>query len=824
MVQIQNSDWHKELSVKYLDFLLSFRQKYPGFTFWLPEKIDATINNWFQGTDFLFLTPYKKGDGLNTSGSIGFLSVSEKNAVTDRLEITIDSKKEFSRDKLVFYNDLKKVLKLQPNKEVNSSWIKVYDPKDSIKNLEDFLLNDKPIIDRLISQYGLEREYRITEDEFNYSLHNVLLFRENVGEDDLTQGAGLDIDLKSNQRKDARPKERVDKKIEPKDGADKQNFNFQSRFHADTGFEDQLDHKLYATAIAKIIKDDKTKPPVNIAIIAPWGHGKTTLMQFIREQFEKKEDWESRKAKGFYITARNLLRKLQGFAKDLENNTDPIRNVIKTKPKEYPTIWFNPWKYQSSEQIWAGLGHAIITQLVSKYTPMERELIWLRLKAKRVDSNFVRSEIHKRVLNSIWPFLIFGVTPAVMIFIIRAFGIGENYDGWLVGGGSVGIVSTIIGLVYKNIQTLDSVVEGKVADFVREPDYSGKLGLYHEISEDLNIVCQELIDPQKPAIIFIDDLDRCSPKTVAEVFESINLMITGDLKDRCYFVLGMDAQIVAAALDTQYTDWAGRLPNHEKNFGSVGWYFLDKFIQLPFFIPVLNPVSKRNYLNNLFGYSTDYQFPQKPEAMLSEDEIRQEAKKILETIDQKDFVPSTENAGSKKTQQIKEEVVKQSIENSSDSPEIKELINQFADYLDSSPRGMKRFANLLRFYDSQKNVRKAFASSGERSEISDSKTLAKWLIINIRWPQMVRWLQWEREEVLVFTNDPEIKAKEIDMLVKNIKRGNDSYKNWVILLQSRGIEKDCNLKWLYDKDLFQLLHDHNDNNSSLEMALKCDVW
>ena len=48
-------------------------------------------------------------------------------------------------------------------------------------------------------------------------------------------------------------------------------------------------------------------------------------------------------------------------------------------------------------------------------------------------------------------------------------------------------------------------------------------------------------------VIFIDDLDRCFPAKVGQVVEAINLFLAGDLP-KCMFVIGMDTELVAAAL------------------------------------------------------------------------------------------------------------------------------------------------------------------------------------------------------------------------------------------------------------------------------------
>lgn len=592
-----------------------------------------------------------------------------------------------------------------------------------------------------------------------------------------------------------------------------------SRLHSDgETTEDKLNYRLYATAIAQIIKDERTKPPVNIAIVAPWGHGKTTLMEFLREKFEDRPKWKPKIATGVKMTVKAFYDGIKSMLGKVQTG----EKVLETKRLEYPTVWFNPWKYQSSEQIWAGIGHALITQLIGKYEPEEQERIWLRLRLKRIDRNEIRKNIHRRILNSWIPWLAASVI-AIVSGIIYSFLKPDN----IIAQSTVatGFITAIVSGYLNWKKEQKSEVDGKLADYIREPDYTAKLGVFHEINEDLKIVAGELIDPSKPAIVFIDDLDRCTPKTVAEVFEAVNLMMTGELKDRCYFVIGMDAQMVAAALDTEYNSWSGRLPDQERRHGSVGWYFLDKFIQLPFFIPVMDPKKRKDFISELFRDAQPVKIENNvlPNAV----EIQNAATEFVNVKGEN--VPSMfevlRNNDPVQFQQVQELVVEKAIEQSKDSVEIDKAISNFSDFLDTSPRGMKRFANLLRFYDSQRIVRRMNAGSLQ-SEFPEFDVLGRWLVINLRWPQMVRWIQWEREEILLYTVDPEKKAEFIDKMIDEAIRDDETnrFENWKQRLDKLELEKKKHLLWLYDRDLFALLTSNASPDASLKKALECDVW
>jgi hypothetical protein len=58
-------------------------------------------------------------------------------------------------------------------------------------------------------------------------------------------------------------------------------------------------------------------------------------------------------------------------------------------------------------------------------------------------------------------------------------------------------------------------------EFVDMPDYSTNLGFIHHVEQDLRRVFETIPTGKDkkdiPIVIFIDDLDRCSPEKIADV-------------------------------------------------------------------------------------------------------------------------------------------------------------------------------------------------------------------------------------------------------------------------------------------------------------------
>jgi KAP family P-loop domain len=145
--------------------------------------------------------------------------------------------------------------------------------------------------------------------------------------------------------------------------------------------EDAIGYDVYANAIALGIQHPETKPPLTIGIKAPWGAGKTSLMRMVRRRLEWPQTWSDPpdRLRGLRLTGtgapsdrrvkyRDLLRALRHGGDEPDEVTatpEPERRGLGAAddPDWRPTVWFNPWKYQSGDQIWAGFAYELIEQI-----------------------------------------------------------------------------------------------------------------------------------------------------------------------------------------------------------------------------------------------------------------------------------------------------------------------------------------------------------------------------------------------------------------------------------------------------------------------------
>ena len=540
--------------------------------------------------------------------------------------------------------------------------------------------------------------------------------------------------------------------------------------------EDALGYDLYTKVLLDFIRN--AEPPLAISIQGAWGSGKTSLMKMIRKELDEKgyelseKEEELTKDKSTDKLNNSELIKLLNKIENNDQNEFDIINVIhslfpkedqkiekkKFKKTEYPTIWFNVWKYESTEQIWAGLLHAIVTQYAQRLTPKQQQMFYFYLNIQRQDPNEIRNIIKKRISNYWWqkmypwltgfgtvggtgsPFALGGTISNNLFFQIPgAIGLLAS----LIGGSGAGIVQYI----KQNENVEKEAAELSFYKYVTVPDYEEKLGFVHHAEKDLHrilsIIRKHYLKNQH-LIIFIDDLDRCSPSKVADVIEGINLFLGGYFK-KCIFIVALDPDMVSAALEVAYKNVISKLPK-DVTRTSIGWRFMNKFIQLPFTIPPPEKPNLEDYTRTILN--KDIKTEPEPvrdeiitkinEAIEKEvklDVIRDEVKKISEeyNIPEEQQINLTYNY----QKNAQDNVVKETtVEFSPKDEWFKEMVLKTAPEFSKNPREIKRFINLLRLNFILMRVRQKQGRDHPTKE-----QLKRWILLSMKWPEVVRWLR-----------------------------------------------------------------------------------
>jgi hypothetical protein len=598
--------------------------------------------------------------------------------------------------------------------------------------------------------------------------------------------------------------------------------------------EDALGYEDYAYAIYKFMTHPKTKPPLTISIQAPWGGGKTSLMRMVRKFIDPEVDSQLKKAAQHPNGELKLYEALEEIKKwisqkanrkpledqgkiNLENNNQKANNL---------TVWFNAWKYENTNQVWAGLIDTVMQQVAARLPVKERELFWLRLNLKRVDTDKIRKKIHDRIFNYFLRGILFWVTgllvvilPVVLIALGYQFNLlGIVFDN-LTSGLSLSLIGTLLIAAGKYLQAHIKVNNEPAVvslnDYLEIPNYSAEIGFIHRAEIDLKHVLESIPEQYKPLVIFIDDLDRCSPTKISQVVEAVNLFLAGDFP-HCLFVIGMDTEMVAAALQSAHKDMIANLP---ADLGiPVGWRFMDKFVQLPFLIPPSQRYTK-NYVDSLFNInqgSTEHVseetqkkimslIQQRIEQNPSYGSIEEETKNRLE----KKEISDAEAPHFQRNLQLrlKQTIIDKGIQSFTDkNQEIRELMDnaKVFDYFTGSPRELKRFVNAFRF-----NYFLWWAQRSQGSEVVSLEQLLRWTVLSMKWAEVIRWLRrGDGSEWLTTPTNEKSTISKVELVARLKLLEEASIESQAFSPWQDGLAKKFQLdlkstNWLNDEDLFQ---------------------
>lgn len=402
--------------------------------------------------------------------------------------------------------------------------------------------------------------------------------------------------------------------------------------------DDALGYSEYARAVAEFIRHPETRAPLSIAVFGSWGAGKTSMMRMVQERLDPRADrmrWTASelaldkysrsqlRGRGIgqrhgksgtagHVRSIDLLRRRSGHEVNTSRalRVSPPNETSTSGERWRGTIWFNPWKYENSQQLWAGLANEIILQVTSRLNKSDRQAFWIDLNCRRFDKAKVQQLMNRALFTRIIPsaaaaaiLLIFAVVGILVAHTLPS--LGPTVIKTVTGGTTLAVGVALALVVIRTVRILTAGVEETLpflagpagimtpvkrslqnvmeAGFT-DPDYASKLGFLEFVQSDVANVLDLIATDERPLVVFVDDLDRCSSGTISGVIEAINLFMAGEYKN-CIFVLGLDPAIVAAHIESTYKDMAQTLAIQREDMPGLGWSFLDKFVQLPLLLP-----------------------------------------------------------------------------------------------------------------------------------------------------------------------------------------------------------------------------------------------
>jgi WD40 repeat protein len=403
---------------------------------------------------------------------------------------------------------------------------------------------------------------------------------------------------------------------------------------------DVLDREVLAQAIADQIfrpNTDADTGPAVVSVEGPWGCGKSTLMNLVRQRIPNPELTEPTPT-ARRLTVRAALRLARSGA-----NTPSVAASPPGGRRGAVTAWFNPWAHQSGEQVWAGLAHEIIEAAAPVLYPHEkrREQYWLRRNLGRIDRHAMRRLLQRRIISPLLGVALAAVAAPLAIAFAE-LNQPLNVLGYPITAAIValgipiaflvaGLIHTILRYWYAPaahylpaevlcrpiLDNLPIAGDGPHVDSATDPLRQARAGSLYLHQHDIGQLITDLAGAGYDLIVFIDDIDRCRTNTTGEVVEAVNLFLSGLTSTtnlRARFVIGLDPVVVAAHLDTIHAD-LNRHALGRSDDPSPGWAFLRKLIQLPIIVPQVPDEGLRRFAAQTTAAGIRLEVPQQTMAL-----------------------------------------------------------------------------------------------------------------------------------------------------------------------------------------------------------------
>jgi hypothetical protein len=278
----------------------------------------------------------------------------------------------------------------------------------------------------------------------------------------------------------------------------------------------------------------------------------------------------------------------------------------------------------------------------------------------------------------------------------------------------------------------------------------------------------------------------------------------------------MDPQMIAAALEKAHEEIRERLPTYERSV-PLGWRFMDKFVQLPFTIP---PQANLNeYLKSL-GAAAGLAHVDRPPPFPA-------------TVLRPDGAPAY-GEGINRADELGATVAKMpdqkapagaTVSPPHDSRDVGHIIRELGDYSVGNPREIKRMVNLARLYLALRNERRRLDPFWRAPSLDQ---YARWIALTLRWPDMMRWLQWGADEAIWSAEDNNAglivrRLRVLELAASDAKNAVD----WAAKIEQKlYLGKNDAVEWRKDPKLFEFFQNCSGSASgrALSSAAEIGLW
>ncbi len=366
--------------------------------------------------------------------------------------------------------------------------------------------------------------------------------------------------------------------------------------------DDLLGFGQFANSIAENIIRDFTgdlgkSKQMTIGVYGEWGSGKTSFLQMVAK----------------YLNEKSLSEKDRNRIK---NGNLSEKDKKKLMEKGICPIWFDAWKYDKEDNLWAALIQQILDQATVKGKWYRRAWVKFIIWKDNIKLREGLWEVFKKVIPVLLRLLLIVIGLYIFLALdsktIAAFlnqilpsnsVISSNIQANIVKAvGVFAAAASAISGPFNLINLFKGKLDIDFSKFMHKPSYREHIAFLDEFSKEFEKIIR-LLGQEEPLIIIIDDLDRCLPEKSIQIIEAIKVFL--DIKG-CVFLLGMDRSIVEKAVAFKYKDMIsidGDNKNNSLHKRKIFYEdYVDKFIQLAILLPRLSQPQIKEFVTNL---STD---------------------------------------------------------------------------------------------------------------------------------------------------------------------------------------------------------------------------
>jgi serine/threonine protein kinase len=294
---------------------------------------------------------------------------------------------------------------------------------------------------------------------------------------------------------------------------------------------DSLHRSPLVQGLASVLDDPGTSLPMTIGIFGQWGSGKSSLMLQLEQALTTSARPES--------------------------------------SKHWTPIWFDAWRYQSRDRMWAGLARAIYLQGTEAQGSLARRLRF------RVDLERRRKGAAALVAAAILGFV-------AVLWLVASVIQAMTTTGWSPLAGAVA-ASGVISLAGAYLGLVSDPYARALSGGSFRRRYDAALGLSDAAERDIGHLVDTLASatPDGAVVVFLDDLDRCDPAVIGEALTTVSELFGHAGDQQIAFVLGVDIDLVESAVEGAMDGVRASLERiNPRRTVNLGARYLERIFQL----------------------------------------------------------------------------------------------------------------------------------------------------------------------------------------------------------------------------------------------------